>query len=320
MAAGLAVIHTAQRVLSAGTSSSNKKQPSKNQQQQQSWLPILPAARAALPVVLVHSEGVDRTAHLLLREYEDWQAQQPAAAAAAGRKQQKGTKQASAAAAAAGPGSLLASDVPPLLQLPVLNCFFAAAVDVSRAIKVNDEDAAAAAAAAAIKVAEVVFARQLLQVNAGFSSGAGNQQQQQQGLAPEAQTYALLAELYGASGQYKTVTSIVMAAIQHQLPLAGVPSRSGSSSSSDKSDVLQTVLAGAAAAWLSAGCAAVVACLLKGLAAAGVRQLSHPGLAAAVLAAADDEFEVSKALGKIAPLTVEASRKVPRHALGASCT
>jgi hypothetical protein len=297
MAAGLAVIHTAERVVSTGGGSSSKKQPGKTQQQQQqSWLPILPAARAALPVVLVHSEGVDRTAQLLLREYEDWQAQQPAAAAAAGRKQQKGTKQGSAAAAAAGPGSLSAAALPTLLQLPVLNSFFAAAADVSRAVKHDDEEAAAAAAAAAIKVAEVVFARQLLQVKTGLSSRASHeqqqQQQQQQGLAPDAQTYASLAELYGALGQYKTVTSIVMTAVQHQLPLAIT-----ASSSSDKSYVLQTVLAGAAAAWLSAGCAAVVACLLDGLAAAGVRQLSHPGLAAAVLAAADDDFEVSWVTG-----------------------
>jgi hypothetical protein len=144
-----------------------------------------------------------------------------------------------------------------------------------------------------LRVAEVIFARQLLQVKAGLSSSTGSeqqQQQQQQQLAPDAQTYALLAQLYDATGHYKTVAAIVMAAVRHQLPLAAPTTTSSSSSS--RSEVLQAVLCGAAAAWLSAGRAAVVAWLLAGLAAAGVKELSHPGLAEAVLAAADNDFEV----------------------------
>uniref|UniRef100_A0A383VBQ2 Uncharacterized protein n=1 Tax=Tetradesmus obliquus TaxID=3088 RepID=A0A383VBQ2_TETOB len=289
--AGLAVVHTAERVVSAavGSSSGSKKQAGKPQQQQQAWLPILLAAHAALPAVLVHSEGVEKTAHLLLREFEEWQAQQPAAAtaAAAGRKQQKGPRQASAAAAApAGVSvSMSAADLPPLLALPALNSFFAAAVDVARAARDDDEEAAAAAAAAAVTLAEAVYARQLLQVKAGINSSMGSEQP----LAPDAQTYALLAQVYAAAGQYKTVSSIVMAAVRHQLPLPAPPSSSNSSSS--RSEALQAVLSGAAAAWLAAGHAAVVPLLLDGLAAAGGRQLSHPGLAAAVLQAANDDLE-----------------------------
>jgi hypothetical protein len=119
MHAGLAVVHTAERVAAAGSSSS-KKQPGKTQQQQQQhWLPMLPAARAALPAVLMHSEGADKTAQLVLQQFEEWQAQQPAAAAAAGHKQHKGTKQATSVA----PGSVPATELPPLLALPALNSF-----------------------------------------------------------------------------------------------------------------------------------------------------------------------------------------------------
>jgi hypothetical protein len=286
--AGLAVIHSADKILTTSTgNTSGKRQSSK---QQQSWVPLLPAACAALPAVLVHTAGVSKTAAMLLHQYEEWQAQQPAVAAAAGRKQQKVTKQATPAQSNAGAA---AAELPCMLTLPVLNCFFAAAADLARAAAADDEDAAAEAAADAVGVAEVLFARQLLQVKTGL---AASSEQQQPLLAPDAQTYAALAQLYGAAGQYKTVANIVMAAVRHQLPLAAAPNNCSSSSSSSKGEVLQTVLAGAAAAWLSAwlsaGCAAVVPWLLDGLAASGLVSLSHPGLAAAVLAAADDDLEV----------------------------
>jgi hypothetical protein len=277
-------VHAAEKVLTISTgntgSSGSKRQSSK---QQQSWVPLLPAARAALPAVLVHTEGVSKTAAMLLHQYEEWQAQQPAPAAAAGRKQQKATKQAASSqrnTVAAG----AAADLQPLLSLPALNSFFAAAADVANAAADDDEDAAAEAAADAVRVAEVLFARQLLQVKTGLATSS---EQHHPLLAPNAQTYAALAQLYGAAGQYKTVGSIVMAAVRHQLPFTAAPN---SSSSSGK--VVQTVLAGAAAAWLSAGRAAVVPWLLDGLVASGLVSLSHPGLAAAVLAAADDDLEV----------------------------
>jgi hypothetical protein len=281
--AGLAAVHAAEKVLTTGTgntaSSGSKRQSTK---QQQSWVPILPAARAALPAVLIHTEGVSKTAAMLLHQYEEWQAQQPAVATAAGRKQQKSTKQAappqSNAAAAA------AADLPLLLWLPVLSSFFAAAADVANAAAAYDEDAAAEAAADAVRVAEVLFARQLLQVKTGL---AASSEQQQPLLAPDAETYAALAQVNCAAGQYKTVASIVMAAVRHQLPLAAAPN-----SSNNRGEVVQTVLAGAAAAWLSAGRAAVVPWLLDGLVASGQVSLSHPGLAAAVLDAADDDLEV----------------------------
>jgi hypothetical protein len=217
---------------------------------------------------------------MLLHQYEDWQAQQPAVAAAAGRKQQKGTKQ---AAPAPSNTAAAAADFPPLLLLPVLNSFFAAAADVARAAAADDEDAAAEAAADAVRVADVMFSRQLLQVKTGLATSS---EQQQALLTPDAETYAALAQLYGAAGQSKTVGSIVMAAVRHQLPLTAAPN------SSSRGEVVQTVLTGAAAAWLSAGCAALVPWLLDGLVASGQVLLSHPGLAAAVLAAADDDLEV----------------------------
>ncbi|KAF6262063.1 hypothetical protein COO60DRAFT_1677904 [Scenedesmus sp. NREL 46B-D3] len=278
---GLGVVHAAEKALKASGSSSGsgKKQPGKpHQQQQQSWLPILPAACAALPPVLVHSQGVDKTAQLLLHEYDEWQAQQPsAAAAAASRKQQKGTKQATAASAPSSTAAA-APDAPPLLAPPVLNSFFAAAADVAGASEDQEETAARAAAA--------------LRVKAGPASSTGSEQQTL--LAPDAQTYAALIQLYSAAGEDKAVASIVMAAVRHQLPLFSSNSSSGStagSSSGGRGGALQAVLAGAAAAWLSSGRIAAVPLLLDGLVAAGVGALTHPGLAAAVLAAADDDFE-----------------------------
>jgi hypothetical protein len=297
VSAGLAVVHAAEKVLTTSTGntggSGSKKQSSK---QQQPWVPFLPAARAALPAVLVHTEGVSKTAAMLLHQYEEWQAQQPAAAAA-GRKQQKNTKQAAPApsnTATAG----AAADLPPLLSLPVLNSFFTAAADVANAAAAaaaaaaaDDEDAAAEAAADAVRVAEVLFARQLLQVKTGLATGSEHQPL----LSPDAQTYAALAQLYSAAGQYKTIASIVTAAVRQQLPLAAAPN-----SSSSRGEMVQTVLAGAAAAWLSAGSAALVPWLLDGVVASGQVSLSHPGLAAALLAAADDELEVRQ--GQLAKL------------------
>jgi hypothetical protein len=243
---------------------------------------------------------------MLLHEYEEWQAQQPAVAAAAGRKQQKGTKQ---AATPQGNAAAAAADVLPLLSLPALNSFFAAAADVAND---DDEDAAAEAAADAVRVAEVLFARQLLQVKTGLATGSG--QQQQTLLAPDAQTYAALAQLYAAAGQYKTVASIVMAAVRHQLALAAVPN------SSSRGEVIQTVLAGAAAAWLSAGRAAVVPWLLDGLVASGQVSLSHPGLAAAVLAAADDDLEVREGwLGSLQGCVVSSKPAIVWHSYCNDC-
>jgi hypothetical protein len=291
-------VHAAVKVLTTSTgntgSSGSNRQSSK--QQQQPWVPLLPAARAALPAVLVHTEGVSKTAAMLLHQYEEWQAQQPAVAAAAGRKQLKSTKRAALApsnTAAAG----AAANLPPLLSLPVLNSFFAAAADAARAAAAaaDDEDAALEAAADAVRVAEVLFARQLLQVKTGLATSG---EQHQPLLSPAAETYAALAQLYGAARQSKTVASIVMAAVRHQLPLEAVRHQlpltaAPNSSSSSRGEMLQTVLAGAAAAaWLSAGRAAVVPWLLDGLVASGQVSLSHPGLAAAVLAAADDDLEV----------------------------
>jgi hypothetical protein len=298
VSAGLAVVHAAEKVLTTSTGntggSGSKKQSSK---QQQPWVPFLPAARAALPAVLVHTEGVSKTAAMLLHQYEEWQAQQPAAAAA-GRKQLKNTKQAAPApsnTATAG----AAADLPPLLSLPVLNSFFTAAADVANAAAAaaaaDEEDAAAEAAADAaadaVRVAEVLFARQLLQVKTGLATGSEHQPL----LSPDAQTYAALAQLYSAAGQYKTIASIVTAAVRQQLPLAAAPN-----SSSSRGEMVQTVLAGAAAAWLSAGSAALVPWLLDGVVASGQVSLSHPGLAAALLAAADDELEVRQ--GQLAKL------------------
>jgi hypothetical protein len=235
----------------------------------------------------VHTEGVTKIAALLLHVYEDWQGQQPAAAAAAaGRKQLKGTKQAAPAPRSAVTAEA-AADVPSLLAISVMNNFFAAAADVARAAAADDEEAAEAAAADAVRVAEVLFTRQLLQVKTDLTNNSSSSGEQQPLLSPDAQTYAALAQLYGAAGQYKTLTSIVMAAVRHQLPLAATRI-----SSSSRAEVVQTVLSGAAGAWLSAGRAAVVPCLLDGLVASGQGSLSHPGLAAAVLAAADDDLEV----------------------------
>jgi hypothetical protein len=287
--AGLAVVHAAEKVLATSFGSSSKKQPGK-QQQQQSWVPLLPAACAALPAVLVHTEGVTKTAALLLQAFEDWQSHQPAVAAAAGRQQQKGTKQAAPTQSNATVAA--AVDMPCLLALPVMNSFFTAAADVaSAAAAADDEEAAAAAAADAVRVAEVLFARQLLQVKTGLASSSSSSSSEQQPLlSPDAQTYAALTQLYGAAGQYKTVASIVMAAVRQQLPIPATPN--SSSSRSSRAEVVQTVLAGAAAADSQAGRAAAVACLLDGLIASGQGWLSHPGLAAAVLAAADDDLEV----------------------------
>lgn len=229
----------------------------------------------------MHKQGVEETAHLLLHECEEWQDRQPAA----GRKQQhhKGAAHA----------SQHHTVLPALLSVAALNSFFGAAVDVVNAIDSSTlagEEDAAATATAALQVAQAVFAKQLLAVQlaeAGHSSGgagpaAGPGEQQPQ--VPDAVTYALLCQLYGAAGQYSMVASIVIAAVKQQLPLAA--------SSSSKGDALQVVLYGAAAAWQAAGCSSMVCGLLDGLVSAGVMCLSHPCLQAAVLAASNTDEQV----------------------------
>lgn len=267
--AGLTIIHSAEVVLSSASASSSSKRPDRTQ-----WLPVLPAALAAWPAVLNHTQGVRKTAHMLLEEHEHHvQPQRGVAAFRRGRAQ-------AAMATPAGSGSM------GLLSLPCVNSFLCSAVSIARsAVDDGDVEMAEQAAAAALQVAtalqtalvHVSVAASAARANRGSNSRAvgetiptGSTADDKEQLCPDAITYSCLVQLYGIRGQSQQVADITMAAVTHQLVMMNSTSSNGIA--------LQEVLAGSAAAWLSAGNSDVVFALLDGAVAAGVSHINHPRL------------------------------------------
>lgn len=162
-----------------------------------------------------------------------------------------------------------------LLSLSCINSFLSSAVCVAQSCAAAGDDAAARQAAqAALRVANALFAKQLIQVQlAAAASNAVSRNATEAAvttsdqLQPDAVTYSCLLQLYGLTGQYQWVSDITLAAVRHELGLVD-----------SSSDSLQEVLAGAAAAWLHAGAADVVFALLDGATAAGITHLNNPEL------------------------------------------
>lgn len=236
--------------------------------------------------MLVHTEGVEKTADVLLQAYEKQQgvSQQQLAATAAGRRG-KGRPAVSATA------GLTINNNGRLLTLPCVNQFLESAVCVAQSSAADgDDEAAGQAAGAALTVANTLFVKQLIQVQmavapaakqaAGSTASAdvlssGIDAVAVTDLCPDAVTYSCLLQLYGLIGQCQRVADITMAAVRGQLGL-----------DSSSSGPLQEVLAGSAAAWLFAGAADVVLGLLGAAAAAGVTHINHLGFLEQLMKAA----------------------------------
>jgi len=246
---------------------------SKGGRHQHNWVPLLPSARSALLSVLVHTEGVEAAGKVLL-SWQEHGGQQ-------GHRYSGGRKGKAASSSSREPAGATAHT---LLSLPLVNSFLAAAVSVvsSHQQEGADEEAtaAAAAAAAAVEVAGELFKQQLLSITLGaggtvdLAAALPGASASHCPAGTAAVTLASLAQLYGALGDWQQVSSIVLAAVRQQV--VGV-----------QGDSLQVVLSGAAAALNAAGRHVVAVQLLDALTAAGATDVSHPGLAQQLLAAAE---------------------------------
>lgn len=273
------IIRTAEVVLSASSPGSSSRHHASH------WVPVLPAALAALPAVLNHTDGVHKTAQRLLQDHEQQQDQ----LAAATRNRGKGQPLASAAVAPCRTG---------LLNLSYVNNFLSSAACIAAShAAAGGDDTAVAEATAALQVANTLFAKQLVAVQVGVATGSAagcssglrataDTSGKPEGVHPDGITYGCLLRLYGLTDQLQQVAGITVAAVKLQLGL-------GPSSRSSSADELQEVLAGAAAAWLSAGAAEVVFMLLDGAAAARITQINHAGLIQQLLKAAEADEETA---------------------------
>lgn len=253
----------------------------KGSRHKHNWVPLLPAVRSALLVVLVHTEGVEAAGKLLLSWKEDGGQQGHGHTAAAGRK---GRAAGSAVGKeAAGPTA------PTLLSLPLIKSLLAAAVSV---VSVHQQEGAdeegEAAAQAALQLANELFKQQLISITMGTAGpvdiAAALPGAPAVSSADAAATFACLAQLYGAVGDWQQLSGIVAAAAKQQL--VGV-----------QADDLQVVLAAAAAALNAAGKHVAAVQLLDGLPAAAVTAVSHQALARQMLAAAEGDEEAWKVGG-----------------------
>jgi hypothetical protein len=226
--------------------------------------------------VLVHSEGVESAAKLLLAAHAVQQQDLASAAPTAGRKGRP-------AGGSSGHKKTQHAALSALLSLPVVNSFLSAAVSLvtSQQQEGTDDslDEAESAAQAALHVAIELFKQQLVAVSM-FAVGSGNVPAAAGGsMAPDADTWASLLQLYGAVGAWQQVADITGAAVMQQLP--GVQLNS-----------LQTVLAGAAAALNAAGRRVVAVQLLDGLSAAGMMAVTDPHFAQQLCKAAGNGEDV----------------------------
>jgi hypothetical protein len=256
----------------------NAADGTKGSRHKHNWVPLLPSARSALLVVLVHTEGVEAAGKLLLSWKEDGGQPGHGHAAAAGRKGR-------AAGSAVGKETA-GSTARTLLTLPMVNSFLAAAVSV---VSVHQQEAAEeeveAAAQAALQLATELFKQQLLTISMGAAGpvdvAAALPGAPAVSSADAAAMFACLAQLYGAVEDWQQLSSIVAAAVKQQL--VGV-----------QAGDQQVVLAGAAAALVAAGKHVAAVQLLDGLPAAGITAVSHPALARQLLAAAEKDDEAWK--------------------------
>jgi hypothetical protein len=297
------------RILAGGKSSSSSSS-SKHE-----WVPLLSEARAALLPVLLHDsqpdlqQGVMATAAVMaeaaaqarskqghLQQQRDTTEQQQASS-----KKKKGSAAGNSSKGRQGSSadsSSTSCDYTPLLELPVLNGWLAAVLDLLQQQEAEGRlDAAAASTAghAAASLVGQLMGQQLPLLAAksaasSSSSSSGGEAVLPALVVPDAASYALLVRLFGAAGQYDRVAGLVAAALRGQLPLA---SDTGSSSSSEPQSwpagALQGVLAAAVAVWAGAGRPGLALAMLDGLPAAGLARLDCPQLAAALLALLDEQ-------------------------------
>lgn len=180
-----------------------------------------------------------------------------------------------------------------LLTGHCLKAYLAAVVDVLQQLSEWDREQAATAAAdmAAKLLVQLLGGQAPTAMGAATSSGIAAVPAL---LLPDAATYGLFVQLFGAAGRYDRVAQLTSQAIRQHLPLAR------SSSDSSRRDTanpwspadLQCVLSSAACVWLSAGRRGLALVMLDGLLAAGVSMLDNPVLAAAVLEAVDQDVSV----------------------------
>jgi hypothetical protein len=200
----------------------------KGSRHKHNWVPHLAAARSALLVVLVHTQGVEAAGKLLLSWRED--GVQQVHTAAAGRK---GRAAGSAVGRdAAGPTARN------LLSLTLVNSLLAAAVSVvsmhQQEERDEEKEALLAAAQAALQLANELFKQQLISITMGalgpVDIAAALPGTPAASSSDAAATFAYLAQLYGAVGDWQQLSGIVVAAAKQQL--VGV-----------QADALQVVLA-----------------------------------------------------------------------------
>jgi hypothetical protein len=302
--AGLKVVKSARTILTGGKSSSSSSS-SKHE-----WVPLLSEARAALLSVLLHDsqpdlqQGVMATAAVmaeaaaqarskqghLQQQQQDTTEQQQAAG-----KKKKGSAAGNSSRGRQGSSadsSSSSADYTPLLELPVLNGWLAAVLDLLQQQEAEGRlDAAAASTAghAAASLVGQLMGQQmpLLAAKSTTSSSSGGDAVLPALVVPDAASYAMLVRLFGAAGQYDRVAGLVAAALRGQLPLASTTGSSSSAAGSWPAGALQGVLAAAVGVWASAGRPGLALAMLDGLPAAGLARLDCPQLAAALLALVD---------------------------------
>jgi hypothetical protein len=232
-------------------------------------------------LVLVHTEGAEAAAKLLLTEHEQTLQAKQQGPAAAGRKGK------ASALSSSGSGSArrdqAAAAASSLLSMPAVNGFLLGVVSIAGSYQQEGADEEAESAAqAAMQVAGALFKPQLVAVSISTAGGStGLQIPDSTHLQPDAVTWACLAQMYAVLGDWQQLSNIVSAAVRQQLPGVALGD-------------LQAVLAGAAAALNSAGKHVAAVKLLDQVAAAGVAAVSHPQLAQQLMDAADKSSEAEQ--------------------------
>jgi hypothetical protein len=295
-------VSSARTILAGGKGSSSSTK--------HEWVPVLPEARAALLSVLLHEsqpdlqQGVVATAavvaeaaaqarskqgHLQQHQQEPKEQQQAVGKKKKGIAASSSNKRPTTFA----DSSSSSCDYTPLLELPVLNGWLAAVLDLLQQHESEGRlDAAAASTAghAAASLMGQLMGQQLPLLGGKTATSSSSGEAVLPALVvPDAASYALLVRLFGAAGQYDRVAGLVSAALRRQLPLATTTGSSSSKAGSWPAAALQAVLAAAVAVWAAAGRPGLGLAMLDGLPAAGMSRLDCPQLAAALLAVDDPQ-------------------------------